>query len=86
MAIREAIIDITRRSDLSRERAAAVMEEMMTGVATPGQIGAFLTALALKGETEDERAGLAEVMRAHAVPVDAPAPLLDTCGTCASAE
>jgi anthranilate phosphoribosyltransferase len=81
MAIREAIIDITRRSDLSRERAAAVMEEMMTGVATPGQIGAFLTALALKGETEDELAGLAEVMRAHAVPVDAPAPLLDTCGT-----
>jgi anthranilate phosphoribosyltransferase len=81
MAIREAIIDVTRRGDLSRERAAAVMEEMMTGVATPGQIGAFLTALALKGETEDELAGLAEVMRAHAVPVDSAAPLLDTCGT-----
>jgi len=81
MAIREAIIDVTRRGDLPRERAAAVMEEMMTGVATPGQIGAFLTALALKGETEDELAGLAEVMRAHAVPVDGAAPLLDTCGT-----
>ena len=51
MSIRDQIIQLTRGSDLTQEQAAAAMEEIMTGVATPAQIAAFLTALHLKGET-----------------------------------
>ena len=48
---------------------SALMGEIMSGEATPAQIGAFLTALRVKGETADEIAGLASVMRAKATPV-----------------
>ncbi|HMP40555.1 MAG TPA: anthranilate phosphoribosyltransferase, partial [Roseiflexaceae bacterium] len=81
MAIREQIIHITRGESLTQEQAAAAMEEIMSGVATPAQIAAFLTALALKGETEAEIAGMAQVMRARATPVSYDGPVLDTCGT-----
>ena len=63
------------------EQAAAVMTEIMDGEATPAQIAAFLTALRLKGETVDEIAGLASVMRDRAVPVTVSGPVVDTCGT-----
>ena len=78
MPIRDQIIQVTRGGDLSQEQAAAAMEEIMTGVATPAQIAAFLTALALKGETEAEIAGMATVMRARATPVHFAGAVLDT--------
>lgn len=85
--IRDAIIHIAAGATLSEEEAASVMEEIMTGVATPSQMGAFLTALRLRpsGETVEEIAGMARVMREKAVRVhlddtrDSHA--LDTCGT-----
>ncbi|NTW03355.1 MAG: anthranilate phosphoribosyltransferase, partial [Oscillochloris sp.] len=81
MNIREAIIAVAGRRDLSQAEAAMVMDEIMTGAATPAQIGAFLTALHLKGETDAEIAGMAEVMRQKATPVYFDGPVADTCGT-----
>jgi anthranilate phosphoribosyltransferase len=81
--IREAIDAIVNQGrSLSEQEAAAVMGEIMSGEATPAQLGAFLVALRLKGETAEEIAGMARVMRAKAlrVPFEG-APLLDTCGT-----
>jgi len=57
------------------------MDEIMSGEATPAQIAAFVTALRIKGETVDEIAGLASVMREKAVPVKTRPPVIDTCGT-----
>ncbi len=81
MNIRDAIIAVVGGRDLSMAEAASVMEEIMTGEATPAQIGAFLTALHIKGETDAEIAGLAEVMRLKATPVYVDGPVADTCGT-----
>lgn len=81
MNIRDAIIAIVGGRDLSQVEAVTVMEQIMTGEATPAQIGAFLTALHLKGETDAEIAGMAEVMRQKAIPVSFDGPLTDTCGT-----
>ena len=80
--IREAIAKLVDGHSLTEEEAAAVMDEIMSGEATPAQIGAFLTALRLKGETVDEIAGMARVMREKALPRrPSTAPLVDTCGT-----
>ena len=79
--IREAIDAVVSGQSLSMEDAAAVMREIMEGEATPAQLGAFLTALRLKGETPPEIAGMAKVMREKALKVDVPGPLVDTCGT-----
>ncbi|HLG64326.1 MAG TPA: anthranilate phosphoribosyltransferase [Ktedonosporobacter sp.] len=85
--IREAIAHIAAGALLSETEAASVMEEIMTGVATPSQIGAFLTALRLRpgGETIEELAGLARVMREKAVRVHLEEQVaeraMDTCGT-----
>src|SRR6185503_10872862 len=57
------------------------MHEIMDGRLQPSQIAAFLTALSMKGETADELAGLARVMRERATRVEAGPDLLDTCGT-----
>jgi anthranilate phosphoribosyltransferase len=81
MAIRDQIIQLVRGKDLSQAEAAEAMEEIMTGAATPAQIAAFLTALHLKGETEAEIAGMAQVMREKATPVHFDGAVLDTCGT-----
>ncbi|HMQ30264.1 MAG TPA: anthranilate phosphoribosyltransferase [Chloroflexaceae bacterium] len=81
MNIREAIGAVVGGRDLSQAQAASVMEEIMTGEATPAQMGAFLTALHLKGETDAEIAGMAEVMRLKATPVYVDGPVADTCGT-----
>jgi len=81
MALRDHIALVVRGEDLTQEQAAAAMEEIMAGEATPAQVAAFLTALHLKGETDAEIAGMAEVMRAKAVRVHHDGPLLDTCGT-----
>lgn len=79
--IKEAIETLVSGQSLSIEEAARVMEEIMTGEATPAQFGAFVTALRLKGETVDEIAGLARVMRARAASVTISEPTVDTCGT-----
>ena len=85
--IREAITHVAAGATLSEDEAAAVMEEIMTGIATPAQMGAFLTALRLRpgGETVQEITGMARVMRDKAVQVhlegNLAAQALDTCGT-----
>jgi len=79
--IKEAINTLVSGHSLDFEQAAGVMAEIMSGEATPAQIAAFVTALRIKGETVDEIAGLASVMRAKAVPVKVAPPLIDTCGT-----
>lgn len=85
--IREAIAHVAAGATLSEQEAAAVMEEIMTGSATPSQMGAFLTALRLRpgGESVEEIAGLARVMREKAVQVHLDEAIadsaLDTCGT-----
>ena len=81
MAIRDDIVQLARGQDLPQERAAAAMDEIMGGAATPAQIAAFLTALHLKGETEAEIAGMAQVMREKSLRVPFDGDLLDTCGT-----
>ncbi|PKB79534.1 MAG: anthranilate phosphoribosyltransferase, partial [SAR202 cluster bacterium Io17-Chloro-G9] len=57
------------------------MGEIMEGEATPAQLGSFLTALRLKGETAEEIAGMATVMREKALRVDVPGQLVDSVGT-----
>jgi anthranilate phosphoribosyltransferase len=80
--IQQAIARLVEGADLPRTDMAAVVAEIADGSATPAQVGAFLAALRLKGETVDEIAGAAEVMRARAerVRVDRD-PFVDTCGT-----
>ena len=81
MNIRDAISAVVAGKSLSQAEASAVMESIMTGEATPAQVGAFLTALHLKGESDAEIAGMAEVMRQKATPVYVDGPVADTCGT-----
>lgn len=84
MTIREAIDAIVSHGrSLSEDEAADVMRDIMSGEATPAQIGAFLVALRAKGETVDEITGMARVMREHAlaVPTAGLSGLVDTCGT-----
>lgn len=82
MDIQQALRELTEGRDLSPEAMTAVMRQIMTGGATPAQIGGFLVALRMKGETVDEIAAAAAVMRelADKVPVD-PAGLVDPVGT-----
>jgi anthranilate phosphoribosyltransferase len=79
--IKEAIETVVNGRSLTFEQAAAVMEAIMSGEATPAQFAAFVTALRIKGETVDEIAGLASVMQAKATPVQVTPPVVDTCGT-----
>ncbi len=80
--IQDALTVLLDGRDLDRAQARAVMDEIMAGEATPAQIGGFLVALRLKGETPDEIAGFAEAIRGRGVAV-APqrADLVDTAGT-----
>jgi anthranilate phosphoribosyltransferase len=81
--IREALARLVEGRDLAADAMAGVMDEIMAGEATPSQVGAFATALRMKGETVEELAAAAARVRAHAVPLGQVrvAPLLDTCGT-----
>jgi len=82
MNIREAIEKLVNRVDLSEAETIDVMNQIMTGEATPLQVASFLTALRMKGETIEEITGAARVMRekAHRVRVGSKT-VLDTCGT-----
>ncbi|MFQ3565580.1 MAG: anthranilate phosphoribosyltransferase [Aggregatilineales bacterium] len=84
MDIQRAIDILSRYGHLQQEEAEAVMNQIMTGQATDAQIGAYLMALRMKGETHDEITGSARAMRANAQRVPTRfdgAELLDTCGT-----
>jgi anthranilate phosphoribosyltransferase len=77
-----AIRAVTERRNLSGDDMRAVMRLIMTGQATPAQIGGFLIGLRMKGETVEEIAAAAGVMRELATHVDVSGPhLVDTCGT-----
>ena len=65
--IKEAIVKLSKKQDLAYAEAEAVMDEIMSGQATPVQMSAYLTALSLKGETIDEITASAAGMRAHSI-------------------
>ena len=82
--IKEAIIKIVNKEDLSFDEAYAVMNEIMNGETTPTQNAAFLAALSTKSakaETTGEIAGCAKAMREHATPVDTDFDLFEIVGT-----
>ncbi|MCB1743370.1 MAG: anthranilate phosphoribosyltransferase [Gammaproteobacteria bacterium] len=84
MQLQEAIQAVTRRQDLTGEQMRSVMQQIMTGQATQAQIGGFLIGLGMKGETVDEIAAAASVMRELVSRVDLGDEvehLVDTCGT-----
>lgn len=79
--IKEAISMLTQKIDLSESEMIDTMTELMEGKLTDAQVGAFLTALRMKGETVEEIAGAARVMRDKATTIKAPKGTVDTCGT-----
>lgn len=79
--IRESINLLVQGIDLSEAEMAECMKEIMEGKTTDAQIGAFLTALRIKGETVEEITGAARIMRDKAATIKAPEGVLDTCGT-----
>jgi anthranilate phosphoribosyltransferase len=82
MDLPQAITTLVEHRDLSGEDMYDVMHRIMTGQATPAQIGGFLVGLRMKGETVDEITAAARVMRELALHVHVSGPhLVDTCGT-----
>lgn len=82
MAIQDAIAKLIEGQNLAPDRMIGAMNQIMSGGATDAQIGAFLVALRVKGETVEEIAGAARVMREKATRVDTRhATVVDTCGT-----
>ena len=83
MQIQTALAKIVESKNLSREESAQVFNLIMTGETTDAQIGAFLAAMRVKGETAEELAGAAETMRSLSskVPLTSTEKLVDTCGT-----
>ncbi len=81
MTLREAIHLLVERIDLSEDEMSSCMAEIMEGGSTDAQIGSFLTALRMKGETSAEIAGAVRIMRAKALRIAAPQGVIDTCGT-----
>ena len=83
MNIQQAIDGLSRYGHLSADEAESVMQQIMSGNASDAQIGAYLMALRMKGETTDEITGSARAMRSAAstVPTTVTGDLLDTCGT-----
>ncbi|MDP8258069.1 MAG: anthranilate phosphoribosyltransferase [Candidatus Aadella gelida] len=84
MNIKKAIEKVVNLEDLSEGEMRSVFREIMGGKTTPAQIGAFITALRMKGETVDEITGAAKVMRKKAARVKIKTKnteLVDTCGT-----
>lgn len=80
--MQQTLKQLINGDDLSREQMTEAMDTIMEGQATAAQIGAFLTALRIKGETVDEVAGGAASMRRHAAFIDSGArTVVDTCGT-----
>lgn len=81
MNLRDALGRLVLGENLTREEAQGAMRTLVEGEATPSQIAAFAIALRMKGETPEEIAGLAEVMREAATRVDAGDDVVDVVGT-----
>ena len=81
MDIREAIDAVVSGNSLAMDEAAAVMRQVMQGEATPAQLGSFLTALRIKGESTGEIAGMATVMREFSLKVRVEGTVVDSVGT-----
>ena len=79
--IKEAILKLAKKEDLTYGMAEEVMNEIMSGKATPVQMSAYLTALALKGETIDEITASAAGMRAHCIKLLHDMDVLEIVGT-----
>ncbi|MFH0775939.1 MAG: anthranilate phosphoribosyltransferase [bacterium] len=79
--IKEAISRVIEGQSLGFDEAKGVMAEIMTGECTPAQISAYITALRMKGETDEEIAGSALAMREKAIKIEAGEDVIDTCGT-----
>src|SRR5213083_1440343 len=80
--LRRALSALANRQSLSEEQTAEVFGVVMSGEATPAQIGGLLLGLRAKGETADELAGATRALRAAMVRIDVPHEhLVDTCGT-----
>ncbi len=77
----EAIEQLLQGPALNRDQARDVMDQVMAGEVTTGQLAGLLIALRAKGETVDEMTGFVESMRAHATPLQVPGGAIDTCGT-----
>ncbi|HIJ97150.1 MAG TPA: anthranilate phosphoribosyltransferase [Desulfuromonadales bacterium] len=75
--IKKAIAKVVEREDLSEGEMIEVMNQIMSGECTSAQIGAFITALRMKGETVEEITGAARVMREHATPIHVGKGVLD---------
>jgi anthranilate phosphoribosyltransferase len=81
MDIKAALGKIAARQDLTGEEMRSVMTSIMSGEATPSQIGAFLMGLRVKGETVGEIAAAVSILREKMVPVTAPEDVIDIVGT-----
>ena len=79
--IREAIIKLSKKEDLTYDEAESVMNEIMDGAATPVQMASYLTALSMKGETIDEITASAAGMRAHCIKLLHDMDVLEIVGT-----
>lgn len=81
MTFSQVIGQLIERRDLPADTVQAVFDQLMAGELTPGQIGALLVLLKAKGESADEIATAARVMRSKSVKIDLPGDIVDTCGT-----
>lgn len=79
--LRAIIAKVATGATLSRQEASAAFDSMMSGEATPSQMGGLLMALRVRGETVDEITGAVEVMRAKMLRVNAPTGAVDVVGT-----
>src|SRR6266516_7752309 len=79
--LKPLLAEVAAGRALSESQAEAAFDIIMSGDATPSQIGAFLMALRVRGETVEEITGAARIMRAKALAVEAPPGTIDTCGT-----
>lgn len=79
--IQDSIFRVVEGKDLSTDESSEVMREIMSGHASPSQIGSFITAMRMKGETVDELLGLARVMREMGQKIHSPPDAIDVCGT-----
>src|SRR5271168_983252 len=79
--LKSMLAQVAQGRSLSESEAETAFDIIMSGDATPSQMGAFLMALRVRGETVEEIAGAARIMRAKALAVEAPPGAIDTCGT-----
>lgn len=79
--IKEMIKKLAGGTDLTRQETGEVMDEIMTGIASPAQTAAFLTALSLKKESLEEIIGAAESMKKHALALNTDMDVLEIVGT-----